>query len=85
MASLTRDKSFTDHAAILGSLFAGADAEALEAALKQGDLPAVCRALHIPESTLDTLIATGQEFARTFAADYPSIVEALRTRRRADA
>lgn len=82
MDQLTRDKSFTDHVAVLKSLFAGADAEALEKALKAQDLSAACKTLHIPEATLETLLATGQEFARVFAADYPAIVEALRARAR---
>lgn len=79
---LARDKHFMGHVEILVSIFANADHEKLEAALKSGDLPAACEALKIKQDTLTAILAQGQTVAQMFAEQYPEVAETVRAKNR---
>ena len=77
-------KEFLAHTEALQALFARADAEKLQRALDNNDLPAACDALGISESGLEWMLRPGQQFAEMFAQLFPVVASTIRKQKNPD-
>lgn len=79
LSKLAEKKGFVENIRELSGLFAKADRSALRAALKAGDMRAVCAALNVTEQRLAGLLSRGALEAAKVAKDHPDLAaEALK-------